>query len=82
MKQSVAVIGADGKMGARAAENIGFSDAHNVLLCESNADRAQVLEDRDGDRIRIREVAILRRRATGDRVGHEQVHQSRVALHV
>ena len=45
MKKSVAVIGAGGKMGARAAEKIGFSDAYQVLLCESNADRARALVD-------------------------------------
>jgi hypothetical protein len=45
MKESVAVIGAGGKMGARAAEKIGFSDAYNVLLCESDADRAKSVED-------------------------------------
>jgi hypothetical protein len=43
MKKSVAVIGAGGKMGARAAEKIGFSDACQVMLCESNANRAQAL---------------------------------------
>ena len=46
MKKSVAVIGAGGKMGARAAEKIGFSDAYQVLLCESNVDRAQALDDK------------------------------------
>ena len=46
MTKSVAVIGAGGKMGARAAEKIGFSDAYQVLLCESNVGRAQALEDK------------------------------------
>lgn len=46
MKKTVAVIGAGGKMGARAAEKIGFSDAYSVLLCESNAERARALEDK------------------------------------
>ncbi len=45
MKEWVAVIGAGGKMGTRAAEKIGFSDAYKVLFCESNADRAKLLED-------------------------------------
>ncbi|MFN7996353.1 MAG: phosphogluconate dehydrogenase C-terminal domain-containing protein [Bryobacteraceae bacterium] len=44
MTKTVAVIGAGGKMGARAAEKIGFSDAFRVLLCESNRERAQALE--------------------------------------
>jgi len=44
MKRTVAVIGAGGKMGARAAEKIGFSDAYRVLLCESHAERARELE--------------------------------------
>jgi D-apionate oxidoisomerase len=43
MTTTVAVIGAGGKMGARAAEKIGFSDAYRVLLCESNAERAKAL---------------------------------------
>ncbi len=46
MKKSVAVIGAGGKMGARAAEKIGFSAAYQVLLCESNAEKAQALTER------------------------------------
>jgi hypothetical protein len=44
MAKTVAVIGAGGKMGARAAEKIGFGDAFRVLLCESNRERAQALE--------------------------------------
>lgn len=43
MQKSVAVIGAGGKMGARAAEKIGFSQTWNVLLCESDAGRAETL---------------------------------------
>lgn len=46
MKKTVAVIGAGGKMGARAAEKIGFSDAWQVLLCESDAGRARALEEK------------------------------------
>lgn len=46
MKKAVAVIGAGGKMGARAAEKIGFTDTHTVLLCESNAARAGALEQK------------------------------------
>lgn len=47
MKKIVAVIGAGGKMGARAAEKIGFSDAYGVLLCEKNAERAKALEQKN-----------------------------------
>ncbi len=43
MSKSVAIIGAGGKMGARAAEKIGFSRAWTVLLCESNTERAAAL---------------------------------------
>ena len=46
MTKTVAVIGAGGKMGARAAEKIGFGQAFRVLLCESNRERAQALEDK------------------------------------
>jgi hypothetical protein len=46
MQKTVAVIGAGGKMGARAAEKIGFSSAWRVLLCESHAERAAALEER------------------------------------
>src|SRR4051794_1456261 len=42
--KTVAVIGAGGKMGTRAAERIGFSDSLRVLLCESDSDRAAALE--------------------------------------
>ena len=45
MTKTVAVIGAGGKMGARAAEKIGFSNVYRVLLCESNTDRAKALEE-------------------------------------
>lgn len=46
MSKTVAVIGAGGKMGARAAEKIGFGHAFRVLLCESNRERAQALKDK------------------------------------
>lgn len=46
MNKTVAVIGAGGKMGARAAEKIGFSDAYRVLLCESSTERAKSLENK------------------------------------
>ena len=43
MNKTVAIIGAGGKMGMRAAGKIGFSETHHVLLCESNEDRAEAL---------------------------------------
>jgi D-apionate oxidoisomerase len=43
MNKTVAVIGAGGKMGARAAEKIGFSETYGVLLCESHPERAESL---------------------------------------
>ncbi len=46
MIKTVAVIGAGGKMGARAAEKIGFIDTYKVLLCESDTGRAQALEQK------------------------------------
>lgn len=46
MNQTVAVIGAGGKMGARAAEKIGFSETYRVLLCESHPERAASLRDK------------------------------------
>lgn len=46
MTKTVAVIGAGGKMGARAAEKIGFSDAYRVLLCENSTERAKALVER------------------------------------
>jgi hypothetical protein len=46
MKKTVAVIGAGGKMGARAAEKIGLSKVFDVLLCESNQARAGALESK------------------------------------
>lgn len=45
MSKTVAVIGAGGKMGARAAQKIGFSQTSRVLLCESHAGRARALRD-------------------------------------
>lgn len=47
MQQTVAIIGAGGKMGARAVEKIGKDSRFRVLLCESNDARAQELR-RDG----------------------------------
>lgn len=46
MTKTVAVVGAGGKMGARAAEKIGFSQAFHVMLCESHPERAQALKDK------------------------------------
>ncbi len=43
----VAVIGAGGKMGLRAAEKLTASPGYRVLLCESNPERARALEERN-----------------------------------
>lgn len=45
MKKSVAIIGAGGKMGARATEKIAFGQVWDVLLCESDAAKAKPLRD-------------------------------------
>lgn len=45
MQKIVAIIGAGGKMGARAAEKLDISNAYRVLLCESNTERAKALEE-------------------------------------
>jgi hypothetical protein len=45
MKKSVAVIGAGGKMGARAAAKIGFSKTWDVLLVETREEKARALRD-------------------------------------
>ena len=47
MQRTVVIVGAGGKMGARAAEKIGKESRFRVLLCESNDLRARQLE-RDG----------------------------------
>jgi hypothetical protein len=46
MQKSVAIIGAGGKMGARAAEKIGFSQNWHVLLCEKEEQKAAALRER------------------------------------
>ena len=46
MKKSAAVIGAGGKMGARAANQLAVGDSYRVLLCESNADKARLLGEK------------------------------------
>lgn len=43
MKTSVAIIGAGGKMGARATEKIASGQTWDVLLCESDASKAAAL---------------------------------------
>jgi hypothetical protein len=40
------VIGAGGKLGARAAEKIGFGETYRVLLCESRPERAESLREK------------------------------------
>jgi hypothetical protein len=44
MERTVAIIGAGGKMGARAAEKIGRHPQYRVLLCENNPERARGLD--------------------------------------
>ena len=46
MQKTVVIVGAGGKMGARAAEKIGVTSQYRVLMCESNAEKAQGLETR------------------------------------
>lgn len=46
MKKSVAIVGAGGKMGARATENIASSQTWEMLLCESDTAKAQALRSR------------------------------------
>jgi pyrroline-5-carboxylate reductase len=43
-QQTVVIVGAGGKMGARAVEKIGKESRFRVLLCESDALRARELE--------------------------------------
>lgn len=43
-QQTVVIVGAGGKMGARAVEKIGKEPRFRVLLCESDAARARELE--------------------------------------
>jgi ketol-acid reductoisomerase len=57
MQKTVAIIGAGGKMGTRAAEKIGKDSRFRVLLCESAKPRAQQLE-RDGFQVLAPERAL------------------------
>ena len=57
MQRTVVIVGAGGKMGARAAEKIGKDSRYRVLLCESNDARAQQLE-RNGFEVRPAESAL------------------------
>lgn len=43
MNKPVAILGAGGKMGQRAAEKIGDSQSWRVLMCETNPERAGAL---------------------------------------
>jgi hypothetical protein len=45
MSKKVAIIGAGGKMGLRAAQKIGSQAGYGVLMCENNPDRARQLHD-------------------------------------
>ncbi len=44
MGSTVAIMGAGGKMGVRAAEKLGKSAQYEIVLCESNRERARALE--------------------------------------
>ena len=44
MMKTVVIVGAGGKMGARAAEKLAGRSEYRVLLCENNPDRALALE--------------------------------------
>jgi len=46
MARTVVIVGAGGKMGARAAEKLGRHSQYRVLLCESNPERARSVEER------------------------------------
>ncbi|MBM3748627.1 MAG: semialdehyde dehydrogenase [Acidobacteria bacterium] len=46
MSTNVAIIGAGGKMGFRAAEKIGLDSRYRVLMCESHPERARALSDK------------------------------------
>jgi len=56
-QQTVVIVGAGGKMGARAVEKIGKETRFRVLLCESDALRARELE-RDGFQVIPTESAL------------------------
>jgi hypothetical protein len=43
MSSNVAIVGAGGKMGLRAAEKIGLMPGYRVLMCESHPERAAAL---------------------------------------
>lgn len=40
---TVVIVGAGGKMGTRAAEKVGKESRYNVVLCETNVERARAL---------------------------------------
>jgi len=44
-EQTVVIVGAGGKMGARAAQKIGNGRGWRVLMCEANAEKARGLEE-------------------------------------
>lgn len=46
MSTNVAIIGAGGKMGLRAAEKIGLMAGFHVLMCESHPERAAALTEK------------------------------------
>lgn len=44
-KKTVAIVGAGGKMGMRAAEKLGSQSRYHVLLCEKDKARAELLSE-------------------------------------
>jgi hypothetical protein len=46
MSTKVAIIGAGGKMGFRAAEKIGLQPGYSVLMCESHPERSRALAEK------------------------------------
>jgi hypothetical protein len=57
MSTKVAIIGAGGKMGIRAAEKIGLKAGFEVLMCESHPERARALAE-SGYRVAALEEAL------------------------
>lgn len=46
MTRTVVIVGAGGKMGARAAEKLSKHAQYRVLMCENNPERARALEEK------------------------------------
>ena len=57
MQDTVAIVGAGGKMGSRAVEKIQAASIYNVLLCEKDVEKATSLE-RNGHKVTGLEEAV------------------------